>query len=131
MRLWKVIVLVDVALALGVGGGYLWWAREVRQLERELAAARQAAEARRLAEASWTARGIVRLVQRSQGVVWLTHETIPGLMEGMTMPFPAADGAVLDGLRPGDPVRFTLRREDGRLVVVAIEHEVRLTGHGR
>ncbi|MBI4011032.1 MAG: copper-binding protein [Candidatus Rokubacteria bacterium] len=123
MRLWKAIVLLDVALALGLGGGYLWWARELPQLDQELAATRRAAEARAAADGSWRARGIVRLVQRSQGAVWLTHETIPGVMDGMTMPFPAADEAILEGLAPGDPVRFTLTRREGRLVVVAIEKE--------
>jgi len=102
VRPWKVVLLVDLALALGLGGGYLWWARENRALRQELATARRAAEAQRGAERSWTARGIVRLVQRGQGVLWLTHEAIPGLMEGMTMPFEAADEKLLDGLAPGD-----------------------------
>ncbi len=123
MRPWKVVLLVDLALALGLGGGYLWWARENRALRQDLATARRAVEAQRGAERSWTARGIVRLVQRGQGVLWLTHETIPGLMEGMTMPFEAADEKLLDGLAPGDAVRFTLRAQNARLLVVAIEKE--------
>jgi hypothetical protein len=39
-RPWKVVLLVDLALALGVGAGYVWWGRQVVRLERELAAAR-------------------------------------------------------------------------------------------
>jgi Cu/Ag efflux protein CusF len=123
MRLWKVVLLVDVALVLGLGGGYLWWAREVRQLRQELETTREAAQPRAVAGGSWTARGIVRLVQRDPGVVWLTHEDIPDLMEGMTMPFHAASEKLLEGLSPGDPVRFTLKAQDGRLLVTAIKKE--------
>jgi Cu/Ag efflux protein CusF len=123
VRLWTVILLVDLTLALGAGGGYLWWARENRILRQELAEARRAADARQPAAQAWTVRAIVRLVQRSQGVVWLTHEAIPGLMEGMTMPFEAEREQLLDGLAPGDPVRFTLRQQGSRLLVVAIEKE--------
>jgi Cu/Ag efflux protein CusF len=123
MRLWKVVLLVDAALVLGLGGGYLWWAREVRQLRQELAATREISQSRAVSGATWTVRGIVRLVQRKAGVIWLTHEDVPDLMEGMTMPFQAASEELLDGLSPGDPVRFTLKAEDGRLVVTAIRKE--------
>ena len=123
MRLWKVVLLVDAALVLGLGGGYLWWAREVRILRQELAATRGASQPRAVTGGTWTVRGIVRLVQRNAGVVWLTHEDVPDLMEGMTMPFQAASEKVLDGLSPGDPVRFTLKADDGRLLVTAIKKE--------
>ena len=33
MRLWKVLVLLNLALFLGIGLGYLRWAREVRGLQ--------------------------------------------------------------------------------------------------
>lgn len=124
MRLWKAIALVDVALALGAGVGYLWWAGENRMLRQELAEARRAGAAPgRAAPQTWSGRAIVRLVQRNQGVIWLTHEALPGLMEGMTMPFEAEREQLLDGLAPGDPVRFTLRQQGSRLLVVAIDKE--------
>jgi hypothetical protein len=37
MRLWKVILLLNLALGVGVGLGYLRWAREVRVLQDEVA----------------------------------------------------------------------------------------------
>jgi Cu/Ag efflux protein CusF len=124
MRLWKVIVLMDVALAIGVGGGYLWWAGENRALRQELAEVRRAGGAPgRPAAQEWSGRGIVRLVQRSQGVIWLTHEALPGLMDGMTMAFEAEREQLLDGLAPGDPVRFVLRQQGSRLLVVGIDKE--------
>jgi Cu/Ag efflux protein CusF len=121
MRLWKVVVLVNFALAVGVGLGYLRWAREVRELRQEVMKARQAAIQLEAAPRSWTVRGVVRVVARATGAVFITHETIPGLMQGMTMGFEAEDPRVLDGIRPGDPVRFTLREKGERVFLTAIQ----------
>jgi len=57
MRLWKVIVLVSLALALGVELGYLRWAPENRDLRAELvrlqeATSRQAGDLTRIVRAS-------------------------------------------------------------------------------
>jgi Cu/Ag efflux protein CusF len=123
VRLWKVVLLVDMALALGVGAGYLWWERDVRTLRAELAAARRADATGQASGRSWTVRGIVRGVVPSQGAVFLTHEAIPDLMAGMTMGFETADPKLLDGLKPGDPVRFTLQQQGQRLLIVAMERQ--------
>src|SRR2546427_11668301 len=45
MKLWKVVLLLNLALALGVGWGYLWWGRQAARLQRELVAARAQATA--------------------------------------------------------------------------------------
>jgi Cu/Ag efflux protein CusF len=122
MRLWKAILLVNLALALGLAGGYLHWSREVRRLHADLASARQAV-ASRGAVGSWTAHGIVRLVLRDQQAIFLTHEAIPGLMEGMTMGFETADPRLLAGLTPGDRVIFRLEQRGNKLLVVSIQKE--------
>jgi Cu/Ag efflux protein CusF len=119
MRLWKVVVLLNIALGVGVGLGYLRWAREVRSLQDEVARLR--AEATRPGPQSWTVRGIVRSVIPKLGAIFLTHEALPGLMDAMTMGFEADDAKLLDGLTPGDAVRFTVRKDGDRLVLVAIE----------
>jgi Cu/Ag efflux protein CusF len=119
MRLWKVIVLLNLALGLGIGLGYLRWAREVRVLQDEIARLR--AEATRPGPSSWTVRGIVRSVIPKLGAIFLTHEAMPGLMDAMTMGFEVEDPKLLEGLAPGDPVRFTVRKDSERLVLVAIE----------
>lgn len=119
MRLWKVLVLLNLALAVGIGLGYLRWAREVRSLQDEIVRLR--AEAARPNAQSWTVRGIVRTVMPKLGAVVLTHEALPGLMDAMTMGFETADLKLLDGLAPGDAVRFTLVRDGERLILVAIE----------
>ena len=119
MRLWKVVVLLNIALGLGVGLGYLRWAREVRGLRDEVA--RLQAEATRPNPESWTVRGIVRSVIPKLGAIFLTHEAMPGLMQAMTMSFEVEDPKVLDGLASGDPVRFTVRKDGERLILVTIE----------
>jgi len=123
MRLWKVVVLVNLALLLGVGAGYLHWGRQAARFRAELEEARRAPATAPGGEASWTVRGIVRSVFPSLGAVILTHEAIPGLMEAMTMGFEAVDRGILDGLGPGDRVRFTLKRAGERIVLVGIEKE--------
>ena len=119
MRLWKVVVLLNLALALGIGLGYLRWAKEVRSVRDEISRLR--AEAARPTPESWTVRGIVRSVIPKLGAVFITHEAMPGLMDAMTMGFEADAPQMLDGLGPGDPVRFTVRKDGERLVLVAIE----------
>jgi Cu/Ag efflux protein CusF len=39
----------------------------------------------------------------------------------MTMAFEAENAKILNGLTPGDPVRFTVRKDGDRLVLVSIE----------
>jgi Cu/Ag efflux protein CusF len=118
MRAWKVVVLVDLALLLGVGGGYLWWGRETARLERELAAARAATQG---GEREWRVAGVVRAILPDINVLVLTHEDIPGYMPSMTMGFRAASPTIYDGVQIGDAVRFTLRGVPPNLTVTAIE----------
>jgi Cu/Ag efflux protein CusF len=119
MRLWKVVVLLNIALAVGIGLGYLRWVKEVRNLRSEISRLR--AEAARPNPQSWTVRGIIRSVVPKLGAVFLTHEAMPGLMDAMTMGFEVEEPKMLDGLVPGDPVRFTVRKDGDRLVLVTIE----------
>jgi Cu/Ag efflux protein CusF len=119
MRLWKVVLLLNLALAVGAGLGYLRWAREMRGLQDEVNRLR--VEAARPGPQSWTVRGIVRSVVPKLGAVFLTHEAMPGLMDAMTMGFEAEDPKIIEGLVPGDPVRFTVRRDGEKLVLIMIE----------
>jgi len=119
MRLWKVVVLLNIALAVGVGLGYLRWAREVRSLQDEITRLRT--ETARPTPQSWTVRGIVRSVIPKLGAIFLTHEAMPGLMDAMTMGFETEDAKLLDGLVPGDAVRFTVRKDGARLILVTID----------
>jgi protein SCO1 len=52
--------------------------------------------------------GIVRSVQPETRQVTISHETIPGYMTAMTMPFHARQTEALNSLNPGDTIRFRL-----------------------
>lgn len=118
MRLWKVVVLVDLALLAGVGAGYLWWGRQAERLERELARTR-AAQA--TVEREWTVRGVVRAVLPEANLIVLSHEEIPGYMPAMTMGFRVAAPQIYDGVQIGDAVRFTVRGVPPNVVLTGLE----------
>lgn len=124
MRPYKVVILVNLALAAGFLFGYHWWGQETARLRRELEAARRATLASPGGEQSWSVRGIVRGVAPEQNLILITHEEIPGLMGAMTMGFPTTDGKLLRGLTPGDRVEFTLKARGNELVMVALRKEV-------
>ena len=118
MRPWKVVLLVNLALVLGVGWGYLWWGRQVARLQRELVTARAFSST---AEREWTVSGIVRAIVPDLQVVVLTHEELPGFMVPMTMGFRAVSPKIYEGVRVGDAVRFTVRGAPPNVKIVAIE----------
>ena len=107
MRLWRVVVLVNLALGLGLMLGYLAWGREVSRLGQEL---RQVRGQQTVAGGtrSWQSRGVVRAVLPELNVVVLTHENLVGYMGSMTMGFRVHDPKLYEGLDIGDTVRFTL-----------------------
>jgi protein SCO1/2 len=54
-------------------------------------------------------RGVVREVDAAHSSITVEHETIPGYMQGMTMPFPVRDDPkVVQILRPGDRIEASL-----------------------
>ena len=119
MRLWKAVILVDLALVLGVGAGYLWWGREAVRLERELAVAR-AATAVGGAEREVQGEGVVRAVLPDINVIVITHSELPGYMPPMTMGFRAATPKIQETVQVGDAVRFTVRGVPPNMTLTAI-----------
>ncbi len=53
-------------------------------------------------------KGTIVSFDKGQRQVVITHEDIPGLMEGMTMGFTLKEDAAFDVLRPGDKIQATL-----------------------
>ena len=125
MRLYKVVILANLAFGLGLLSGYLWWERDVDRLRRELDTARQTTPAPRGGAKSWSAMGIVRAVLPKDGLVVITHEPVPGLMGSMTMAFRVSDRALTKGIEPGDRAQFTLVLDPAEkdLVLVALRKE--------
>jgi Cu/Ag efflux protein CusF len=119
MRLWRVVVLVDLALLIGVGTGYLWWGQQARRLARELETARAVA-ATAGGEREFHATGVVRAGLADVGILVITHGEIAGYMPPMTMGF-RTESRILESVKPGDAVRFTLRGTPPNLVITAID----------
>lgn len=124
MRLWRAVLLLNLALGVGLFLGFLAWGRQLLDLERELAVARSQAAAAGV-ERSWTIRGVVRAVLPDMNVVVLTHEDIPGYMGAMTMGFRVHEPQLYRGLDIGEPVRFTLKGVPPNLIITAIAREAR------
>ena len=109
MRLWRVVLLLNLAVAVGVLVGWLAWGQQIPRLERRLLESQ-----RRVVvvggEQTWIVKGVVRAVIPEIQVVVLTHDEIPGFMPaGMTMGFKVQDPTTLERARVGDVVRFTLK----------------------
>jgi Cu/Ag efflux protein CusF len=117
MAVWRAILLINLALAIGFGGGWLWWGRQVERLTREVADARAAAAGPR----QYRAEGVVRAVLPEVGVIVITHDEIPGYMPPMTMGFRMTSPTISDAVQVGDAVRFTLVGTPPNLAISAVE----------
>jgi Cu/Ag efflux protein CusF len=66
--------------------------------------------------------GEVRRLDATAGTVTLKHGPIPNLdMPAMTMTFRARERAMLDGLKVGDRVSFTVEQVDGSPTLTSIK----------
>ena len=52
--------------------------------------------------------GVVAQIPEDPQSLVVSHETIPGYMQAMVMPFAVSDPAILEGLETGDEIRFHL-----------------------
>ena len=119
MRLWRVILLVNLALGVGLLFGYLAWGREAVRLGEELEQARRQ-QVVAGSQRTWHSRGVVRAVLPELNVVVLTHEDLTGYMGSMTMGFRVHDPKLYEGLDIGDTVRFTLTGAPPNVEITAI-----------
>ena len=117
MRIWRVVLLVNLALAVGLGAGYVAWGRKLAAVEAKTkAAATQAETLRREREACfaggrageqlWEGRGVVRAVYPR--LVLISHEEIPGMLPARTTSFRLSDSVDRAMIRPGESIRFWL-----------------------
>jgi hypothetical protein len=126
MRVWHAALLLNLALAVGLGLGYASWGRRAEALGRDVDAVRaqlERLERERQACTSgaqqWDGRGVVRAVYPQMVVI--THEEIRGLLPARTTSFRAAVTASSGPLRVGEAIRFSLRgtaADDAAVVVI-------------
>jgi Cu/Ag efflux protein CusF len=122
MKLWRAVLLLNLALAVGVLLGWLAWGREVSRLEARLNQSQRVVVIG--GEQTWVIKGVVRAVIPEIQVVVLTHDEIPGYMSaGMTMGFKVKDAKLLEGAHVGDVVRFTLTGVPPDLQITALAVE--------
>lgn len=124
MRLWRVVLLLNLALGAGLLLGYLAWGRPLARLAEEASPAGQPATVPGI-EQVFSARGVVRGVVPDLGVVILSHEDIQGFMPAMTMGFTVTDPGLLTAVQAGDVVRFTLRGVPPRMAISEMSRQGR------
>jgi len=64
-------------------------------------------------------KGKITGVNAAAGLVTIAHEAIPGLMDAMEMQFEARPAKILDGLKAGDAVTFTLEGKGYKLLEIS------------
>jgi Cu/Ag efflux protein CusF len=64
--------------------------------------------------------GVVKSINPKLPSIEIDHEDIKGLMPAMTMQFYARDKSLLEGLKPGDRIEFTLENGVGGLKITEI-----------
>lgn len=122
MKLWRAVLLLNLALAVGVVLGWLAWGREVSRLEARLGQSQRVVVIG--GEQTWVVKGVVRAVIPEIQILVLTHDEIPGYMSaGMTMGFKVKDAKLLERAHVGDVVRFTLTGVPPDLQITALATE--------
>jgi Copper binding periplasmic protein CusF len=130
MPVWQAAIMLNLALALGLGVGYATWGRKADALDRDLDGAQARLErlererraclgGARSGEQQWDGRGVVRAVYPQ--IVVITHEEIQGLLSRRTTGFRVAVAAASPVIVVGDAVRFSLRGtgpDDAALVAI-------------
>lgn len=69
----------------------------------------------------FTGDGIVEGVDRSADTIQINHGDIKGYMPAMSMPYRVKDKAMLDLVKPGDKVTFTIEDTSKGAVVIEIK----------
>ena len=74
------------------------------------------------AKSTGTAEGEIRRVDTAAKTITIKHGDFKGIdMPAMTMAFPVSDAKMLDGVKPGDRVKFSVEQSGPDLVVTKIE----------
>jgi len=69
---------------------------------------------------TYHARGVVKSIDAKRPSIKIDHEDIPGLMPAMTMEFYVKDVSLLEGIKTGDTIEFTIENGIGGLKIIEI-----------
>ena len=70
----------------------------------------------------FSAEGTVNTVKAKDKKLNITHGPVKGLMDGMTMDFAVLDPAMLEEVKSGSKIKFTLTKDkSGNLVITDLE----------
>ena len=65
--------------------------------------------------------GSVEEVHKDTATIQINHEEIKGLMPAMSMPYRVKDKAMLDAVKPGDKVDFTVEDSSAGIFLIDIK----------
>jgi len=64
--------------------------------------------------------GTIDSIDDARGTIKITHGDIPGYMPAMTMDYAVKDKALLEKIKKGDQIRFTIQDNAGVVVISEI-----------
>lgn len=109
--------LIGFALFLTACGGGSPSANHANHIS---ATPKPAATQAQIENGDYPGKGKITKIDTENGSVEMNHEEIVGVMPAMLMEFYVSDKKMLDGLKVGDEIDFTLRYKDRTETVVAI-----------
>jgi len=118
MRIAKPATLFSVSLALTACGGEQ--AAKAPATTTPIETAKSASMPLQPKDGDYPAKGKVTKIDRDIGSIELDHKEIKDVMPEMRMEFYVSDRSILNGLRVGDEVDFTLRYKHPTETIVAI-----------
>ncbi|MGH9914746.1 MAG: copper-binding protein [Pyrinomonadaceae bacterium] len=65
--------------------------------------------------------GTVKAIDQQTHNITIAHKDIPNYMEAMTMKFRVTDQALLDGIKAGDEIDFTIEQNIGTTTIIEIK----------
>lgn len=111
------LLLISIALFFTACGG---GSPSVNHSNHLNATPKPAATQTQIENGDYPGKGKITKIDTQSGSVEMNHEEIVGVMPAMLMEFYVSDKKMLDGLKVGDAVDFTLRYKDRSETVVAI-----------
>lgn len=75
-----------------------------------------------VADPTFSGEGVVDAIKSKEQKLTITHGPIKGLMEGMTMDFAVIDPLLLNEVKVGSKIKFTLTKDNrGQLLVTDLD----------